>query len=571
MFTRLVTKPLSPISITLALLMVLSSVTAVSAQEQENNETADFAYINGMIYTAEINRPWAEAVAIKGERFLAVGSNWEIQEQVSDETQVIDLEGAFVMPGMYDLHTHIDLLLEPKYTDGIQTLPLGPEDLKEAILEFAEAHPGDSWIFGGTWDPGVFSAAGVAPGKDYLDAFIADRPVGILDVSRHMLMVNTKALELGGINNDTFVEEHAVIPLDDDGEQVGLLVDGAQSYISHVLPLADEETMTKIYAEGQAILNEYGIIATRSQHVNTVRLRAVQNLERENRLTARFDMAISWKNDLYVQVPDRAELMTGERHRFRSKHVNANLVKMHVDGQPMGSTSYFFDDYKGRPGYQGKLNESAEELVDLTIDLDRRGVGIQFHVLGDASTHLVLNAVEAARKANGPHGPRHMLAHTAFIHSDDAHRVKELGIVAEYTYTYLGEIFELVKFVLAEQAPESAAKSFMNIKPVLDSGGVAVWGSDLVVASTPNPFGALRDASNRPEPWESISVEEGLRMATINGAYAMGIEDDAGSIMAGKYADFIVLDGNPLELMGDALAGIQVMKTIFEGKQVYSR
>ncbi len=532
---------------------------------------ADVAYINGKIYTVDSDNPWAEAVAIDGERFVAVGSDREIRKHIGENTRVVDLRGGFSMPGMYDLHTHIDLLLEPKYTDGIQTLPLGPDDMKAAILEFAESHPGDGWIFGGTYDPGVFETEGVAPGKAYLDAFIPDRPVAILDTSRHMMMVNSKALEVGGINKNTFVQEHAVIPLDDDGELVGLLVDGAQSYISHVLPLADEAKMTEIYAEGQALLNEYGVIGTRSQHVNTVRLRAVQELEQQGRITARFDMATSWKNDLYVKVPDRAAFMTGERHRYRSRHVNANMVKMHVDGQPMGSTSYFLDDYKGRPGYRGKLNESPEELIDMTIDLDRRGIGIQFHVLGDASTRLVLDAIEAARKANGPNGPRHMLAHTAFIHSDDAHRVKELGIVAEYTYTYLGEIFPLVEFSLEQRAPDSAAPSFMNIKPVLESGGVAVWGSDLVVASTPDPFGAFQKATERRDRWESISIEDAIKMATINGAYAMGIEEEAGSISVGKYADMIVLDGNPLELTGDALAGISVTTTLFEGKEVYKR
>ncbi len=562
------------LSVILAALFVFSGCAQDSPEAPNEASTvavADVVYTNGRIYTVDEAQPWAEAVAIAGERFIAVGSSSDIRDHIGDETRVVDLDGAFVMPGMYDLHTHIDLLLEPKFTDGIQTLPLGPDDLKNAILEFAKDHPGDGWIFGVTWDPGVFNTEGVTPGLDYLDAIVPDRPVALLDTSRHMMMVNSKALELGGINENTFVEEHAVIPLTDDGKIQGLLVDGAQSYISHVLPLADVATMTEIYAEGQALLNQYGVIGTRSQHVNTVRLKAVQNLEREYRITARFDMATSWKNDLYVKVPDRAEFMGGERHRYRSRHVNANYVKMHVDGQPMGATSYFLEDYKGRPGYRGKLNESAEELHDLTIDLDRQGIGIQFHVLGDASTRLVLDAVEAARKSNGPNGPRHMLAHTAFIHTDDAPRVAELNMVAEYTYTYLGEIFELVQWNIDNTLPESTADYFINIKPVLDSDGIAVWGSDLVVASTPDPFGAIMTSTNRPERWESITVEQALKMATLNGAYAMGIEDDAGSITSGKYADLIILDGNPLELEPDDITNINVLTTVFEGKEVYKR
>jgi len=535
------------------------------------SNAADTVYTNGKIYTVDEAQPWVEAVAINDGTFVVVGSKADVAAVTGDGTEVIDLEGAFVMPGMYDLHTHIDLLLEPKYTDGIQTEPLGPEEMKNAIIEFAEARPGDGWVFGGTWDPAGFGEAGITAGSAYLDEFMPDRPVAILDTSRHIMMVNSRALELGGIDKDTYVPEHGGIPLDENGELIGQLGDGAQSLIAHVLPLADAKTMAEIYAEGQALLNEYGVVGTRSQHVNSVRLRGVQLLERQNRLTARFDMAISWKNDLYLNVPDRAGLIAGDRFRYRSQHVNPNYVKLHFDGQPMGRTSYFFDPYRGETEYRGRLNETPMELVDIVTAMDRAGIGVQIHVLGDASAQLALDAVEAARQANGPGGPRHMLAHTAYIRDADAARLKDLDVVAEFTHSYLGGIKDLVLYVANNIVPESASTLLHNVQAVLDSGGIAVSGSDLVVGPTPDALGGVSLFATRDEPYVSISVEDGLRMVTINGAYAMGIEDVAGSIEVGKFADLVVLDGNPLEVSPGEIADINVMKTVFEGRVVYER
>ncbi len=541
------------------------SGTAVAQQ------AADTVYVNGQIYTVNNAQPWAEAVAIAGGRLIAVGSTKTIQGHADANTKIVDLKGAFVMPGMYDLHTHIDLLLEPKYTNGIQTPPLDPQEMKMAIEKFAKDNPGDGWIFGGTWDPAAFAEAGITAGAKYLDAIMPDRPVALLDTSRHIMIVNSKAMEIGGISKSTYVPDHAVIPKDADGNPIGQLGDGAQSLIAHVLPLADEAIMTEIYAEGQKLLNQYGVIGTRSQHVNTVRLRAVQNLEREDRITARFDMAISWKNDLYLNVPDRAELLSGGRFRYRSTHVNPNYVKLHFDGQPMGRTSYFFDPYQGEKEYRGRLNETPLELVDIVTSMDRIGVGVQIHVLGDRSAKLAIDAIEAARKANGPNGPRHMLAHTAYIRSEDAIRLSRLNVVAEFTYSYLGDIRELALFVAENVVPKSAGGLLHNVKPVVDSGGIAVSGSDLVVGSKPHALEGVSLFASRKPPFESITVEQALKMVTINGAYAMGIEKDAGSIEVGKYADIVVLDGNPLDMPPKKIRDIEVLTTVFEGKVVYER
>lgn len=550
-------------------LAFLTSGLWVSAEE-----VADAVYRNGRIYTMEGDKPWAEALVVRGDRFLFVGGNEETERYVGDSTKVIDLEGSFVIPGMYDLHVHPDLLFEPIHTGQIQTEPLGPEDLKHAILDYAAANPGDGWIFGGTWSPDRFIEAGIEPDAAYLDGFMPDRPVAIVDTGRHILMANKKAMSLAGIDADTFEPDHGIVKRDPNGNPTGYFADGAQSLLSHVLPQGTWREFREAYRDAADVLNRYGFVAARSQHVNTPRLQGVQALERDGDLTVRYDMAISWKNDLYFAVPDRAALLTGERHRYRSRKVNANYVKFHLDGTPTSRTAFFLDPYNGTSDVYGALNELPEELFDLMVQLENEGIAANIHVIGDGAARLALDAIEHARKVVGKpeaYRPRHMLAHCNVIHDDDTDRIAELGIAAEFSYSMMHpDLLPALQFVLNEVVNEKSIERLWNIKKVLDSGGKAVMGSDLVVAPDPNVFPAMSTLHDRPAPYESLSVEEMLRMLTINGAWAMGIEDDAGSIRTGKYADFTVLDRNLFEVSGSEMAETEVLLTVFEGRVVHT-
>jgi len=550
------------------LIPLIVSVGIISALSV--SEAADTVYQNGKIYTVDDKHLWAEAIAITDDRFVFVGTNEDVQSYIGPDTKVIDLEGQFVTPGFYDLHTHPDLLLEPKYTGGIQTSPLGHEELKKAILEFDEANPGDGWIFGGTWSPGGFTGEGVEPNAEYLDSFISHRPVAMLDVTRHNLMVNTKAMELAGMDRDTYEPDHGTIEKDADGNPTGLFSDGAQSLLSHVLPQANIMQLKEIYSEGQELLNSYGFVGTRNQHINSDRLKAVQLLERDGALTVRYDMAISWKNDLHLTVPDRAELLTGERHRYNSQHVNANYIKFHYDGQPFSNTAVFLEPYRGTDLY-GKFNETPEEMRSMLLQLERQGIAANIHVVGDGAARSALDAIEDVRKITGKDGPRHMLAHTYFIHDDDAKRISELGIVSEFTWVMLDpEKKDTIDYALNELLDPAAGSRLFNLRPVLDSGGLAVFGSDLVVASSPNIFPSLAKMLDRDNPEKNITVEEALTVLTINGAWAMNRENEAGNITEGKYADFVVLDRNLFEIPPSEVADTKVLKTVFEGKVVYT-
>jgi len=206
----------------------------------------------------------------------------------------------------------------------------------------------------------------------------------------------------------------------------------------------------------------------------------------------------------------------------------------------------------------------------MMVQLDRQGIIANIHVTGDAASRLALDAVEHTREVNGPDGPRHMLAHTYVIHDDDAKRIAGLNMVAEYTWMLADpDKKELLDHAL-ELLDPAAAPRMGNMRPTLDSGGIAVFGSDLVVSPTPNIYPALAFYLDQPNPEKSITVEEALTMLTINGAWAMNRENEAGSITEGKYADFIVLDRNWFEIPTSDVADTKVLKTVFEGNVVYS-
>ena len=194
------------------------------------SQYADLLLYNGRFYTLDPAQPWAQAVAIREGRFVAVGSLQSLQAQIGPHTRQHDLNGAFCMPGLHDMHTHPDLALAPRYSDD---LDVGledptPEQLAAAIHAYADSHPGDGWIYGQYWVRYTFREAGLTPGRAWLDSIMADRPVALLDRMWGTMMVNSKALQLAGIDPHTADPRNGYLERDElTGEPTGLLIDGA--------------------------------------------------------------------------------------------------------------------------------------------------------------------------------------------------------------------------------------------------------------------------------------------------------------------------------------------------------
>ncbi|MEH6577920.1 MAG: amidohydrolase [Amphritea sp.] len=535
---------------------------------------AELVLTNGRIYTVDAAQPWAEAVAVRGGIFISVGSRDELEHLIGSRTRVIDLEGRFVMPGLYDMHTHPDLALAPGYA-GYLDVGLEdptPQQVQQAIIEYAEQNQDAAWIYGQSFVRYTFKQAGIVPDRHWLDSFMPDRPVAIHDRSWGCMLINSKALELAGINAQTPDPGNGYIERDPlTGEPSGVLVDGAYSLIYGVMPPTPAHALERAYRDGLNYQAGRGVVGTKYVHVCEHRLNALKVIDDAGQMTARVEAAISWQDDIFP-VKRRWELLAGERHFYRSNRLNANAVKFHFDGTHESRSSYLSTPWPGEDKWRGGLNLTPEHITDMVADMDRKGIRVIAHCTGDGASDLFLDAVAEARRRNGNKGVRHQCAHSTNLLNENLPRFSELDVVAEFSPVgWYPSPFANARISVGE---ERLARMY-NFKGVLDAGGIAVMGTDWPVSHI-NPWVGFEAMITRQDPMDSsdtefrgnpLSLEEAIRVMTLNGAYAMGIEDKAGSITVGKSADLIVLDRNPfeIELRGN-LHQTRVELTLLEGQ-----
>ncbi|WAG76676.1 amidohydrolase [Metapseudomonas furukawaii] len=540
---------------------------------------ADLVLTNGRIYTVDEAKPWAEAVAIRGGHFIAVGSNAEMDDLIGPRTEVRDLKGRFVMPGIYDMHTHPDLKLAPGYAGYLE---VGVEDptpaqVRQAILDYAAAHPGDGWVYGQYFVRYTFKQAGLVADRDWLDSVLPDRPVAILDRSWGCMMVNSRALELAGIDRDTPDPRHGYIERDSvTGEPTGILVDGAYAMVHAAMPPTPQHALKRAYREGVWFQSGHGVVGTKYVHVCEHRLNALKSIDQAGELSVRVEAAISWQDDIFP-VKRRWELLAGERHYYRSARLNANAVKFHFDGTHESRSSYLSSAWPGDSSWRGHLNLTPEHITDMVVDMDRKGIRVIAHCTGDGASDLFLDAVAEARRRNGDSGVRHQCAHSTTLLDANLPRFAELKVTAEFSPVgWFPSSFAYARAVFGEDRMQRA----YNFKGVLEQGGVAVMGTDWPVSSI-NPWIGFEAMVTRENPFgeeagrfygEPISLEQAIRVMTLNGAWCMGIDDRAGSIQVGKSADLIVLDRNLFEVSPKGnIHNTQVQLTLLEGEVTWDR
>jgi len=540
---------------------------------------ADIVFKNGRIYTVNPEQEWAEAVAIKDGVFIAVGKYDDMQDVIDDHSQIVDLNGRFCMPGLYDMHTHPDLTLAPGYAGY---LDVGfedptPEQVKQAILSYAEENPEREWIFGQYFVHFQFKREGIAATRQWLDNIISDRPVAIHDRSWGCILVNSKALELAGIDANTPDPRNGYIERDSiTGEPTGILVDGAYALIHTAMPPTPAHALQRAYREGMHYQSSRGVVATKYVHVCEHRLDALKVIDDAGDMTLRVEAAISWQDDIFP-VRRRWELLAGARHYYRSAKLNANAVKFHFDGTHGSFSSYLATPWTGTDDWRGGLNLTPEHITDMVVDMDRRGIRVIAHCVGDGASDMFLDAIAVARKRNGPNGVRHQCAHATVLLDENLPRFAELNVVAEFSPVgWLPEPYARGREVLGKERFDR----MYNFRGVIDHGGIAVMGTDWPVSNI-NCWIGFEAMMTRKNPWfdndetfhgQPITLEEAIRVMTINGAHCMSMEDTAGSIEVGKSADMITLDRNlfDLELQGN-VHNTHVDLTVMAGQVVWDR
>ncbi|MGI9329293.1 MAG: amidohydrolase [Gammaproteobacteria bacterium] len=546
-----------------------SAVTDVTA--------ADAVYINGRIYTVDAAQAWAEAVAIQGGKFLAVGSNADVQALVGGQTKVIDLGGKFAMPGLHDTHVHPVLVYVNEESGELQYPESTPPDEQiKLIREFADNNPDLQVIRSNKWSTADFPDGKAT--KEWLDPHFPDRAIYAIDETGHNAVLNSAALELAGISKDTPDPEFGAIDRDPEtGEPTGYVSETAMMLIGKLVERPDVDANYRAISRAMDEIRAYGNTSVIDMLVGPNGVAAYQQLERDGKLNMRANLAVPM-NDYQAEATteEESEALIARRDEINSPLLNVS-IKFFADGTPFSQTALMVEPYADDPTTRGEMTIGERQFARIK-QAQREGVQVRMHATTDGTTRTLLDVIEEARAEHGNLELRHHIGHLLTVTKEDVPRFKELNVIAEFSPiwfypTAIGDI-ATIQIGAARYARWQAIKEFV------DAGVTVTIGSDWP-AGTPNadPWKGMEGMVTRMDPagdmpgklGEGIELEQAIEIMTINGAKATMSEDKVGSIEVGKFADMIILDRNLLEIPITDVSETKVLTTVMNGEVVYER
>jgi predicted amidohydrolase YtcJ len=536
---------------------------------------ADLVLLDGRIATMDSARSWASGLAIRDGRIAEVGTDSAVRLHVGRRTRVIELRGRTVTPGFQDAHVH------PVH-GGLNRLRCdvsearGREAVLAAVADYTRAHPDDSWIAGGGWYMADFP--GGTPHREDLDRIVPDRPAALTVRDGHVVWANSRALQIAGITATTADPTDGRIERDADGTPSGVLHEGAMELVRQHIPDDTREDMVEALRIGQAYLHSFGITAWQDAIVQPEpEETAYVALASAGELTGRVVGALWWERS---RGEEQIDEFVDRRRATSIGRYQATSVKLMMDGVLENFTGAMLEPYGdghgGTTDNAGLLQIDPKGLRTWVPRLDALGFQPHFHAIGDRAVRASLDAVEAARQANGPSDTRPHIAHIQVIHPDDVPRFRQLGVAANaqpYWACHEDQMDVLTIPFIGErwrwQYP------FRSLRA---SGAVLAMGSDWSV-STPNPLLEMEVAVERIAdlsrgavepllPDERIELIDALAAFTSGSAYVNHL-DATGSLEVGKLADLAILDRDLFDRGAGAIGEARVVGTFVEGAAVY--
>jgi predicted amidohydrolase YtcJ len=547
-------------------------------------EQADLILHGGSIVTIDAAGRVASAVAVRDGRIVAVGTDREVRAVAGHAHDTIDLRGRTLLPGFGDAHVHLG-------KGGLDRLriDLSPvanlEGYGDVIRAYASSHPGDGWLTGGGWAMGAFPRG--TPTAAMLDAIVADRPVFFNNRDNHGGWVNSAGLRAAGITAATPDPPDGRIDRDESGQPTGCLHEGAMRLVADLLPTPTEEDVIAGLLEGQRYLHSLGITQWQDAIVGSYEpmpetFEAYVRIATDGRLTGRVVAALWLPRGA---DDDDLALIRDRRTRGSVGRLRATSVKIMADGVAENFTAAVTEPYLNADG-QATANRgisffSREELVRLVPLLDGEGFDVHVHVIGDRAVRDTLDAIEAARATNGWRDTRPHLAHLQVVDPVERPRLRALGVTANFQPLWAAHDPQLDELTIPFLGPERAAWVY-PIGSIAATGATIAFGSDWPVSS-PDPLWAIHVAVNRTmppgypygataEPFlpdERITLRAAIRAYTMGTAYVNHLDQDTGSIEAGKAVDLVVLDRDLLAEPTDEIADARVLMTLVDGRVVH--
>ena len=533
---------------------------------------ADYVFKNGSVYTVDQAKPWANAVAVEGNEIVYVGNNAGVEQHITENTQVIDLEGKMLLPGFIDTHMHpgVGALM---FNIGVHLIhKFTPEEYLDAVREYAAANPEIEVIGGFGFRDEVFEDGG--PTKELLDQAVSDRPVFIVSGGGHSAWANTKAMEVLGIDKDTPDPQEGVhfYKRDADGNPTGYLLEGA-AFWSHLetLGLGTKQHFLDGYPSMLGEFPTAGITAlfdAGTPGVQEYALQALVEMDQAGILPVRYNASN------YIITREHAQRAVPELERLKrlytSEMVRPVAIKISNDGAaPDGGSHIQFEE---------------EELTGILTDIAEAGADVMIHVTGPETIAQGINAMERARAAVGNHDSRFVLTHINTVEDKDFARLRDVQIIPSVQPAMLGMVEQWQYWMFMASSWFEMHNRVGMHNSMINAGAMVTISSDYPACPGTirecSPLVSIAAAHNRqkfgeedawiiPAETERTTLADMIRATTINAAYQVRMEDEIGSIETGKLADMIVLEKNLFEIGRHEIHDTKVLMTMVNGRIVF--
>jgi predicted amidohydrolase YtcJ len=567
----------------------MSSPTPAPSGGQESKPTeskpeqakpkADTIYVHANVYTGTpANSQFssvlrAEAIAVRGDRIVAVGKAFDMEKLKGPQTQVIDLGGHFVMPGFNDAHLHLaDAGKEMLNVNliGVKTL----EEMRERVRAGVEkAKPGE-WVLGGGWDETLWPVK-TLPSRWDLDGVSSGHPVFLDRVDGHLAVANTRALQLGSVTIASRDPQGGQIDRNESGEPTGILRDTAQEAVRLVIPPAGYDRMRQAIEAALADLAEHGVTSAQDYSPDWQNFQIYEALEKDGKLTARISEWLPFDDPLDVLKSKR------DSHPQTDLMLHTGMLKGFMDGSLGGHTAALLEPYADDPKNTGLPRYEADKLNAMAKERVLAGFQLGFHAIGDKGVQVALDAFAESEKAakeakvkaaNGGDDYRLRIEHAQVTTPAQITRFKELKVIASMQPSYL---LTDMRWAQDRLGPKRAATSYAWTA-FLNKGVVLAFGTDYPVEPV-TPFRGLYSAVTRKSengkqeyfPEQRLTMDQAISAYTTGPAFAEFEEKEKGKLAPGMLADFVVLDRDITATGAEKVLTTKVLRTVVGGKTVY--
>lgn len=544
------------------------------------------AFIHGNVITVDPAFGRTEAFLVDGESFSTVGSTEEILKEVKmaeekgeGQVSIVDLEGKTVLPGFNDSHLHL-----LNYAYGLSKYDCSRASSIEEMVAQCRAYieekkiPAGSWVSGRGWNQ-VFLKENRPPRKEDLDRISTEHPIVFTRVCEHMVVANSKALEVAGITELSKNPEGGEIEKDESGHLTGMLKETARYLIYRIIPPKTVDEIKDMLEEAIKTASAFGVTSAQTDDFETFSdkdwrkvLKAYKELIDEGRMNIRV-----YEQCLLPQIDRLKEfLKEGNVTGKGDAYFKIGPLKLLTDGSLGGRTAYLSKPYADAPDRRGIPVFTREELDELIITAHKAGMQLVCHGIGDGAMNMIIDSFEKAQKVLPKEDARPGIIHVQITDLPLIRRFKEQKVLAYLEPVCLNSDLHIAR----ERVGEELEKTSYNYRTFCDMGIRTPMSSDCPVDSL-NPFDSMYVGVNRvdykgfPEggymPEQKLTVEQMIKGFTIDGAYASFEEDKKGSIETGKYADFIIVSADPLKVPNLSLRQIQVEETYLGGRRIYKK